>query len=131
MGIGRSSPVYEQRRPFSVSSDRSIFYKKRQNVPNTSPLPAVAGSQSRDRLQNCGRFFAGFSDSKCFITTLSVCRDTAPCVIVITADTGSSFYEELLEMDAGIEAGAILLQAADRVKRMILLIGREKEVKKP
>jgi len=52
-------------------------------------------------------------------------------VIVITADTGSSFYEELLEMDAGIEAGAILLQAADRVKRMILLIGREPVLSKP
>lgn len=39
--------------------------------------------------------------------------DTAPCVIVIAADTGSAFYEELLEMDAGIAAGAILLQAAD------------------
>ena len=39
--------------------------------------------------------------------------DTAPCVTVIAADTGSAFYEELLEMDAGIATGAILLQAAD------------------
>ena len=39
--------------------------------------------------------------------------DSAPCVIVIAADTESAFYDELLEMDAGIAAGGILLQAAD------------------
>ncbi len=39
--------------------------------------------------------------------------DSAPCVIVIAADTESAFYDELLEMDSGIAAGGILLQAAD------------------
>ena len=39
--------------------------------------------------------------------------DTAPCVIVVTADQDSAFYDELLEMDAGIAAGAMLIQAAD------------------
>ena len=54
--------------------------------------------------------------------------DTAPCVIVITADTGSAFYEELLEMDAGIAAGAILLQAADfELSTCVLSIAPQKE----
>lgn len=39
--------------------------------------------------------------------------DSAPCVIVIAADTEAAWYEELLEMDAGLSAGAILLEAAD------------------
>ena len=39
--------------------------------------------------------------------------DTAPCVIVVTADGDSAYYDELLEMDAGIAAGAMLIQAAD------------------
>ncbi len=39
--------------------------------------------------------------------------DSAPCVIVIATDTGFAFYDELLEMDSGIAAGGILLQAAD------------------
>ena len=54
--------------------------------------------------------------------------DTAPCVIVITADTGSAFYEELLEMDAGIAAGAILLQAADfELSTCVLSIAPQQE----
>ena len=39
--------------------------------------------------------------------------ETAPCVIVIAADTDIAFFDEILEADAGIAAGAILLQAAD------------------
>ena len=39
--------------------------------------------------------------------------ESAPCVIVITANTADAYYDELLEMDAGLAAGAILLQAAD------------------
>lgn len=54
--------------------------------------------------------------------------DTAPCVIVITADTDSAFYEELLEMDAGIAAGAILLQAADfNLSTCVLSIAPQQE----
>ena len=39
--------------------------------------------------------------------------DSVPCVIVIAANLNSAYYEELLEMDAGIAAGGILIQAAD------------------
>ena len=54
--------------------------------------------------------------------------DSAPCVIVIAADTGSAFYEELLEMDAGIAAGAILLQAADfNLSTCVLSIAPQQE----
>ena len=39
--------------------------------------------------------------------------ETVPCVIVIAADNGRAFYEELQEMDAGLAAGAILAQASE------------------
>jgi nitroreductase len=39
--------------------------------------------------------------------------DSAPCVIVVAADVDSAHYSELLEMDAGIAAGAMLIHAAD------------------
>ena len=39
--------------------------------------------------------------------------DSAPCVIVVAGDLDKALYDELLEMDAGIAAGAMLLEAAD------------------
>ena len=39
--------------------------------------------------------------------------ETAPCVIVLAADNDKAYYEELLEMDAGLAAGGILVQASE------------------
>ena len=39
---------------------------------------------------------------------------TAPLVIVVSGDMADAYYPELLEMDAGLAAGAILMEAADR-----------------
>ena len=39
---------------------------------------------------------------------------TSPLVIVVSGDMADAYYPELLEMDAGLAAGAILMEAADR-----------------
>ena len=54
--------------------------------------------------------------------------ETCPCVIVVAANDSQAFYPELQEMDAGLAAGAILVQAsAEGLTTCVLSISPQQE----